>query len=322
MIQKKKSRRTAHFFFRFIPLLLLLWGCASTNKLNRDLAASPVPYIIEEDFSFQETADDSDPASGQGQSQKSAQNSLSDSDEEPGRYIFIRLYNPVYKNPFYIANILKAGIEITDLNEEKVSHSAINFSLDDNFYGLTFGGKLQLVEESCVNVDGHKYMGKCSPVKSAQVTYALKVTEDEYTSTKEFVEAYAQSTKVKYRAIENFKIAMFDIKRRFFTSKKNREFGKSKYLPLAKNRSDRNSDDFTENDFVCSTFIAFALINNIPRIADWFENHKINYRYVNVGDLIHIPGMTRLFSSTWEYYQIAAQAFVDEHPEFSEYLNN
>ena len=290
------------FHLSIIIFSLLFWGCASTNKLNQDLESSPVPFIIEENlFSSQDSENPTTP--------------------EKTKYLFFRLYNPEYTNPLYVANILKAGIEITDLNEEKVSHSAINFYLDDNFYGLTMGGDLQLAFESCTDIKGHKYMGKCNLHTSTQMTYALPVTEEEYNNTKEFVEMYSMSPKVNYSAIENFKIAIFDIGRKFFTPKEKQKFGKTKYKPLPKNKKNKNSNEYIENDFVCSTFLAFVLINNVPSVSDWFEEHKINYRYVNVGDLIHIPGMIKLFSSTWEYYEIAANEFVKNYPSFSEYLN-
>ena len=91
--------------------LFIFWSCTTTNKLTKDLSESPVPYIIEDNISFDTEI----------------------SKDKNIRYLFFRLYNPEYSNPLYVANLLKAGIEITDLNEEKVSHSAINFYLDDNF---------------------------------------------------------------------------------------------------------------------------------------------------------------------------------------------
>ncbi|MCR4631177.1 MAG: hypothetical protein K5786_06055 [Treponema sp.] len=289
---------TTHIWLFFS--LFIFWSCTTTNKLTKDLSESPVPYIIEDNISFDTEI----------------------SKDKNIRYLFFRLYNPEYSNPLYVANLLKAGIEITDLNEEKVSHSAINFYLDDNFLGLSLGGDLQLISESCTNIKGHKYMGKCNIHTSTQMTYALPVTEEEYQNAKEFVEMYSMSPEVKYSSIENFKIAIFDITRKFFTPEKNQKFGTSKYKPLPKGKRKRNSKEYTEYDFVCSTFIAFVLINTVPRVAEWFDEHEINYRYVNVGDLIHIPGMKKLFSSSWEYYEIAAQKFVDKYQQFSEYLNN
>ena len=53
------------------------------------------------------------------------------------KYIFFRLINPAYKNPLYIANLLKGGISITKTeNVPDLSHASMNFSLNDNYYGL------------------------------------------------------------------------------------------------------------------------------------------------------------------------------------------
>ena len=104
------------------------------------------------------------------------------------KYIFFRMYNPSYKNPLYIANILKNGLNLTKTDDvPDLSHVAINFSLDDNYYGLTLGGEHQLAPEECAVPQNNKYMKNCDPEKSEQITYALRVTEEEYENTKAFV---------------------------------------------------------------------------------------------------------------------------------------
>ncbi|MCR4580240.1 MAG: hypothetical protein K5681_07835 [Treponema sp.] len=293
-------KKRSYYHYLVFLFLFLLASCATTNKLDNDLAKNSVPYLIEENLEF--------PPENSEDGQKT-------------KYLFFRLYNPYYKNPLYVANFLKAGIAITEINPEITSHSAINFYLDDSFYGLTMFGDMKLSQESCTNTKNHVYMSKSNVKKSTQMTFALPVTEEEYNNAKEFVETYSLTPEITYSGMQNFKIALFDINRKFFTPKKKQKFGNGDYEPLPKNKPKYNTKDYIEYDFVCSTFIAFVLINNVPRIAEWFEEHNINYRYVNVGDLIHIPGMIRLFSSTWEYYEIAAQAFVDMYPQFDVYLN-
>ena len=240
---------------------------------------------------------------------------------EEYKYVFLRIYNPVYSNPFYIANILKGGIKITLVTDDDYSHSAINFSLDDNFYGLTSGGKYQLARESCVRPKENKYMKHGNPKKSTQVTYALKVTPYEYEYLREFVKLYEESPDVRYSVFVNFQIGFFIIDRKFFTSKEKQQFGDVKYPKSSISKKKQSEYTYVENHFVCSTFIAYAFENCIEKIGEWFKKHNVNYRYVNVPDLIYIPGMTKLFSSTWEDYEYAALQFVEEYPEFSDYLN-
>ena len=64
-------------------------------------------------------------------------------------YIFFRMYDPVYKNPLYIANLLKSGITLTEVNSFNASHVAISFNLDDCFLGLTSLTVPQLKYENC-----------------------------------------------------------------------------------------------------------------------------------------------------------------------------
>ena len=240
------------------------------------------------------------------------------------KYIFFRLYNPAYKNPLYIANVLKGGISITRTeNVPDVSHASINFSLDDNYFGLKLGGEFPLEVEECTIPDNNEYMKKCDTEKSEQIAYALKVTEEEYEKTKAFVEHYVNSDNVKYNTALNFKIALFSIKRKFFTPKENQQFGSLIYPEDVYNQKVNLDDDAdTPNLFVCSTFVGYVLYNNVESVSKFFDENNIKYEYLNVSDISMIPGITPIFYSNWDNYLEAASAFVAEYPEFSEYLTN
>ena len=238
------------------------------------------------------------------------------------KYIFFRLYNPAYKNPLYIANVLKGGISITrPENVPDVSHASINFSLDDNYFGLKLGGDFPLEVEECTIPDNNEYMKKCDKEKSEQITYALKVTEEEYEKTKQFVEHYVNSDNVKYNTALNFKIALFSIKRKFFTAKENQQFGSLIYPEDVYNQKvNLNDDTDTPSLFVCSTFVGYVLYNNVESVSKFFDDNNIKYEYLNVSDITQIPGIVPLFYSNWDTYNDAAKAFVEEYPEFSDYL--
>lgn len=283
-MNKKAFLLLSLFCYTFLSFSLI--SCVTT-KLDIELANTNKLYIVEDKLDFPDTPKDY-------------------------KYIFIRLYDPKYSNPLYIANLLKGGMSVTELSEDIVSHSSINSSLDDNYYGLTMGGKFQLTTESCTNVKNHKYMGKCDPKTSTQITFAIKVKTEEAEKIKQSLEAYSNDPLLTYDTFANFKIGIFEIGRKFFTPKKYRGLKKN-YLPNVRKKDVKN--------FVCSTFIAYILINNVPEIEEWFKKHNFDYSYIGVSDLTHIPGMTKLFSSTWENYNIAAFQFTQEYPEFQTYLN-
>ena len=123
---------------------------------------------------------------------------------------------------------------------------------------------------------------------------------------------YSMDPHLTYDTFANFKIGIFEIGRKFFTPKKYQGLKKN-YIPYVRKKDIKN--------FVCSTFIAYILISNVPEIEQWFKSYNFDYSYIVVSYLTRIPGMTRLFSSTWENYNIAAFKFVEEHPEFKSYLN-
>lgn len=72
--------------------------------------------------------------------------------DEDEAYIFFRLYNPCYSSPLNVTNLLKFGISTTNTIDIFVSHAAMGFDLNDNFYGVTLGGKQQLKLEICTDL--------------------------------------------------------------------------------------------------------------------------------------------------------------------------
>ena len=287
----------------FIVLTLSFQSCKTTRSMARETLEPNAPedasFILAHDVVFPEI-------------------------EGNYKYIFFRLYNPSYKNPLYIANVLKNGLSLTKTEDvPDLSHAAINFTLDDNYYGLTLGGQYQLAEEECTIPQNNKYMKNCNPGKSEQITYALKVSEEEYEKAKIFVERYANSTDIKYASSLNFKLALFSIKRKFFTPKDHKQFGTVIYPDKVDNKKvDIDNDNEIQNNFVCSTFVGYVLYNNVESVSNYFDENNIKYEYLNVTDISLIPGMTPLFYSNWDTYIEAAHAFVEEYPEFADYLTN
>lgn len=285
----------------FFLLGFIFFSCKTTNSLAKESVEPNAPqdahFIVAHDIEFPEM-------------------------EGNCKYIFFRLLNPAYKNPLYIANLLKGGISITKTDDvPDLSHASINFSLDDNYYGLTLGGEYQLTEEECLLPENNKYMKNCDPEKSEQITYALQVSEEEYEKTKAFVEHYANSTDIKYASTLNFKIAIFSIKKKFFTPKKHKQFGSVIYPQDAYNQKvDIEESKDLPNNFVCSTFVGYVLYNNVESVSDFFDKNEIKYEYLNVSDIALIPGIIPLFYSNWSNYQEAAKEFVDQYPEFADYL--
>ena len=238
------------------------------------------------------------------------------------KYIFFRLYDVDYYNKLMPGSILKFGVDKTEIYDIHASHVSINFTLEDNFYGLTSGGKYQLAKESCTRNEENKFTKQCNPTTSNQITYAIKVKEKEWENTKKFVEEYASSTKTRFSIIQDFQIATFATKRKFFTKKDEQLFGKVKYpkQKCRKNSKKVIGEDRKVNCFICSSFIAYSLMNNVKSIKEWFSKNNINYRYVNVTDVVNIPGCKKLFSSKFYEYEKAAKEFCNKNEDFKNYL--
>lgn len=232
-------------------------------------------------------------------------------------WIFIRLYQPYYDNPLCIENVLSKCIQFVDVNPEYSSHSAIGFSLDDGFYGLTSSNSgHNLYLESCTNSGDNEYMKKCNIYKSVEITYALKVTEEEYKKAKNIVESYYDDTRTCYNINQNVKIAWKAVGRKFFSPKDQQQFAAK---PFATSEQTFCEDKY---DFVCSSFIAYVLANSVESVHDFFVEKQIDSNYVMPSDLAYIPGVIKLFKTTWVDYNIGAKNVAQTYTCFATYYHD
>ncbi|MCI5696743.1 MAG: hypothetical protein MR349_06135 [Spirochaetia bacterium] len=232
-------------------------------------------------------------------------------------WIFIRLYQPYYDNPLCIENVLSKCIQFVDVNPDYSSHSAIGFSLDDGFYGLTSSNSgHNLYLESCTNSGDNEYMKKCNIYKSVEITYALKVTEEEYKKAKNLVESYYDDTRTCYNINQNVKIAWKAVDRKFFSPKDKQQFAAK---PFATSEQTFCEDKY---DFVCSSFVAYVLANSVESVHDFFVEKQIDSNYVMPSDLAYIPGVIKLFKTTWVDYNIGAKNVAQTYTCFATYYHD
>ena len=232
-------------------------------------------------------------------------------------WIFIRLYQPYYDNPLCIENVLSKCIQFVDVNPDYSSHSAIGFSLDDGFYGLTSSNSgHNLYLESCTNSGDNEYMKKCNIYKSVEITYALKVTEEEYKKAKNLVESYYDDTRTCYNINQNVKIAWKAVGRKFFSPNDQQQFAAK---PFATSEQTFCEDKY---DFVCSSFVAYVLANSVESVHDFFVEKQIDSNYVMPSDLAYIPGVIKLFKTTWVDYNIGAKNVAQTYTCFATYYHD
>lgn len=297
-MSRKYNQKTLAFITIFFSLFL--FSCQTTKTAEENTIPLPQSLVIDEydsDFALYQCDENVDYSSYD-------------------KYIFFRLYHPYYDNPFCVENILNNCIKAIDVCPEKATHSAIGFDLSDAFYGLTLAGETDLKPESCTDTLSNPYMKKCNKYKSVQVTYAIKVTDEEYEAAKKLVSEFLENPKTKYSVGQNFLIAGYGVKRKLFMSKTEQEFA---------GRPHKRPDDTFKTDqysFVCSTFIAYVLANTVQSIKDFFIEKGIDSNYVLPSDLAYLPGVIKLFKSTWVDYNIAAKTFSNVYLSFSPYYSD
>lgn len=279
------------YLYSLLFLALITTACRTTNSLSiADAEGSALYDILDEEVS---------PAPN----------------EDGFRYLFIRLYDPVYKNPFYMSTFLKIGIAAIEVHPLKLSHSSIGFDLTDNFFGLTLMPRPMLNEEHCTDVDTNDFMKQCKMDKSSQTTYSIAVSAAEYDKAKDVIYEFRDA---QYSVSRVMKTGFKSIGRKLFHTKKNRTLEKA--LATKKGAEKVRDKQAEKRKFTCSSFVAFVLYNSVDAIRQHFDEHNTNINYVSVTDLAYLPGVTELFSSSWQDYDAAAYSFLLDNEEFAPYM--
>ena len=78
-----------------------------------------------------------------------------------------------------------------------------------------------------------------------------------------------------------------------------------------KSKNNAFINDPNEKDFHCASFIAHILINSVETVRLFFEERKLDYKKITPSDITQIPGIKKIFSSTWLDYNKAAEQFID-----------
>ncbi|MCR4952493.1 MAG: hypothetical protein K6A43_00325 [Treponema sp.] len=237
--------------------------------------------------------------------------------DENDCYIFLRLYDPVYKNPLYIANLLKTGITLTEVNSFSASHVAMSFHLDDCFLGLTSLTNPQLNFEICSKETSNEYMIQCDKQKSTAYIYSIKVTPEE---REKAIAIIQNNMDVQYDSALNFVMADKSVKRSLKRTPEEKKL--EEFFRTGKDIEELNSiENQNENKkFVCSGFAGYVLYNSVQSVRDFFNENTLDYHYLPVTDFGSIPGVERLFECSWAEYEHTAENFVQEHREFQPYL--
>lgn len=226
-------------------------------------------------------------------------------------YLYIRIYDPEYKNAFSAENFLKKLIGIVEVNEDKGFHCSIGFSLEDKFVGITSskgdGINENINIEQCTDTSTNEYMASCDPKKSLQTTYGIEVSQKEFDDALALVNSYMNSEDADYSVGMNFLIAGKEFKRKFFTPKENQNIKNMKV------KEGSFSDEERENKFICSSFVGYILQSTVGAFREFFEERQIDYNYLMPTDLVELPKVKKLFTSNWDDYEIAAEKYMKEN---------
>lgn len=242
--------------------------------------------------------------------------------DEATEYVFCRLYDVVYKPSWIAMTLLKYQIYLLKAakNGHRYAHASINYSLRDNFVGLTFGGKTQAKEESCVNTGTNRYMDMCDPAKSKFSIVAIPVTMAEYNRIRAAINNAKGNSELKYDTLQIYGVPFYAIRGKAslesinsisLTEKRSTE---SESAPTA-------SEVFESHKFVCSSFCFYILSRCSNRIKHYLHEKKISVRGLPPNAITEIPTSKIVASGYWNEYDKRIKELLKRRPEFEKYYN-
>ena len=235
-------------------------------------------------------------------------------------YIFFRLYNSFYKPvqlvvraPLKIAinTLIKAGKE-TGIH---YTHAAINYTLNDNFIGLSNDGEYKVKHEEIDNPkpENSTFIKNVFPSQSIYTVIAIPVTAEEYNKIKLNLTIAINDKNIKYNTLY-----LFSILKAHLT---NNKVISSEDTNIWKNLTTENKSIFSnEHEFVCSTFVAYILLKCSKRFETFFKKRDILTKYFTPSDLTRLPTAKLLYTGKWSNYKDDTRKYIARNGKFSKYL--
>lgn len=247
------------------------------------------------------------------------------------RYIFVRLYEPKYKDAGIGSKFLQFGQNITADKRWKVisSHAAVALNLKDAFYGLTIaGGDPTLKIEKCQGASDNYINDKDFDLdKSKYYVYGFKCTVEEYSHARQII---AQSFNTKNIVFDpmfagltmTFHSIARKIKQFLFDHDKKKKSGEGSLGVIRKDSYKPTGEEVQTVKRICSTFVASVLIGSIHKLKEYYNQskHKKESKYCGPSDIASFPGAKRLFSGYYSHYNADARKYAAKHPEMQKYL--
>lgn len=235
------------------------------------------------------------------------------------KYVFLRLYDVFYNDDYQVANILKAAISVLGPAPDGLyySHVAISCNLKDDFVGMTSGKENNARHECLSTPETNRYINSNDPSKSRCTVIAIPCSEADYENCKALIEYSTMPGSKFYFGLTDF-IGI--------VSTRASNIHKIKKTPLD-NSSIKDTEpiltpeeEFASRCYCCSAFCSYILIHGIQRYKDYAEKLHLNYRGVTPADLYSVQGARPLFNCYYPNYDNALSEFIEQYPEFAEYL--
>ncbi len=305
-MKKKINTKTAILLVGVAVYLLFFTSCATTKftKFNTPQTVKEHGYHIYDDYF-----------------------AFSNLDElKNQRFIFVRLYNPVYKQSFSTGSILQTGINLVEINKIAASHASIGFSLKDDFYGLTLYARPQFKVEHCTEPRKNEYMRQCKPFKSIQTVIGLKVTEKEYQAVLDMVTDFLINQNLTYDVTKNFQMAGYTIGRKMNSLATGQTEIFCPYIEGAQvaslhNTEEKSFDKLKKYKFVCSTLVSYILYQCVDSYRNYIDLNNLDWNNVGPSDLINFDGFKVMFTSTWVHYNRAAEEYLKSKKALVDFID-
>ncbi len=238
------------------------------------------------------------------------------------KFLFIRMHHINYNEDGKILYYWRTLASWMGQSEsgDAYTHTALNYTLKDDFIGITTQGENQVKYERFGSPMENPYFSKIDMDRTSCLVLAIPVSESDWENCKALLE-YSMSPK------KNFKFSKTSALSVPFKHRKARKLLKTTDF---KNNNDYEkvvlADDYStyfekEYKFACSGYIMKILSTGTSKYNNMFNKNKIKATAYAPSDLLYLDQIQPLFTCRASQYDRAVEEYLKIYPEFSEYFS-
>ena len=245
---------------------------------------------------------------------------------QSNKFIFLRLLDVYYRQEYANQEILNKAISVLGPAKNGIvyDHASISHKISDDFVGVSsnyFKNAAQI--ESIQHSSQNNFLERNDREKSTCTLIAIPCSFVEYENCKTLLDyALSGEKNIFYDTLSITGIPLINkTNKQKLEDFEYSDFSSFKGETQTIIRPIKNPEIVFESyNYICSSFCAFVLYNSLQSFRNICEQTKVNIKGITPSELLCLPNSKILFSCPYDEYEKSLKTFLQQHPQFEEYL--